>query len=219
MPSQFAGEMMRRPVTISSVEQRDDTSLTAMIPEDVRALIEPRPLIPGEDPHQYDLLLAGIAQDVKPKDMIEWLWVKDVGDLVWEARRLRRIKAALIRVNMRNAGGNLIYHVLKSGTPDYFPLHHSQDTVSAYQAGDREAIVQVEDALQSLGLTEDALTAVSFVNSLPSLEKIDRMLSTIEVRRDTVLREIERRRFATGQRLRNVSDAVVVELDAPARSS
>jgi len=114
---------------------------------------------------------------------------------------------------MRKAGGRLLARVFEPGTPDYFPVHQSEEAVSAYQAGGKQAKVRVENALQTLGLTEDDLKAASFALSLPTLEAIDRMLSTNEARRNAALREIERRRFALAQRLRNVSEEIILEID------
>ena len=52
------------------------------------------PLIPGDDTSGYDTLLAGISATVQPGDLLEEAWVRDVADLIWEAVRLRRLKAA-----------------------------------------------------------------------------------------------------------------------------
>jgi len=57
------------------------------VPAEIRTLFgEPLPLA-TEDPDQYHTLLAELAREVKPKDIIEWLWVKDIADLSWEILR------------------------------------------------------------------------------------------------------------------------------------
>ena len=45
----------------------------------------PAPLLDGEDPAAYDELLARVSGGVKPSDILEEIWVRDVVDLVWEA--------------------------------------------------------------------------------------------------------------------------------------
>ena len=65
----------------------DALSLRPTIPPEIEHLFGKRPLIMGEDPAVYDDLFARLAAGVKPGDIIEWLWVKDVVDLVWEAQR------------------------------------------------------------------------------------------------------------------------------------
>src|SRR5499433_4596749 len=66
------------------------------------ALSGPPPLLEGEDTAAYDELLVQISGAVKPADILEEIWVRDIVDLVWEAFRLRRLKANLITVKAHN---------------------------------------------------------------------------------------------------------------------
>jgi hypothetical protein len=61
------------------------------------SLFGPPPLIEGEEESTYDEFLARTSSAVKPKDLIEEIWVRDIVDLSWEALRLRRIKASLLK--------------------------------------------------------------------------------------------------------------------------
>ena len=54
------------------------------------------PLIPGDDTAGYEALLAGICAAVRPRDVLEHGWVREVADLLFERGRLRRLKAALL---------------------------------------------------------------------------------------------------------------------------
>jgi hypothetical protein len=92
--------------------------------------------------------VAFIAQDVKPRDIIEWFWVKDIADLVWEARRLRFYKALLTRIRMPKAGGWLLAEVYEPET--------AEGLVRDYQACIKGSILEVQGALDALGLPEDA---------------------------------------------------------------
>ena len=56
----------------------------------------PPPLLKGEDPAAYDELLARISGAVEPLDKLEEIWMREVVDHVWDARRLRRLKSGLI---------------------------------------------------------------------------------------------------------------------------
>jgi hypothetical protein len=68
------------------------------IPADIRDIWGDSPLLRNEDPEIYEKLAGQISQAVGPIDVIEWLWVKDVLDLSWEIRRLRRFKTMLIEL-------------------------------------------------------------------------------------------------------------------------
>src|SRR5258708_20158162 len=63
----------------------------------------PAPLIEGEDAGAYDELLVRISTAVRPADIFEEIWVRDIADLVWEAFRLRRLKACLMTAGARSA--------------------------------------------------------------------------------------------------------------------
>jgi hypothetical protein len=70
----------------------------AQIPPEIRELWGEPPLLSSEDLKAYDKLARTIIKDVAPTDVIEWLWIKDVLDLSWEVRRLRRFKITLIEL-------------------------------------------------------------------------------------------------------------------------
>src|SRR5215207_6205548 len=70
--------------------------LPRIIPEELRELLSSRPLLSNESAEDYDQLLTSLAVALEPKDVVEWVWCKDVQDLIWECRRLRGIKAELI---------------------------------------------------------------------------------------------------------------------------
>jgi hypothetical protein len=50
----------------------------------------------GEDSAGYDDLLARVSGAIKPADIIEEIWIRDIVALTWEALRLRRARAALL---------------------------------------------------------------------------------------------------------------------------
>src|SRR5262245_27929008 len=66
------------------------------VPTEIRGLLGEPPLLATESPNQYYALLIELVREVKPSDIIEWLWVKDVADLTWDILRYRRIKAAYL---------------------------------------------------------------------------------------------------------------------------
>src|SRR6202051_1953162 len=64
------------------------------------------PLIEGEDAGAYDELLLRISAAVRPGNIFEEIWVRDIVDLVWEAFRLRRLEACMMTAGgRRRAGG------------------------------------------------------------------------------------------------------------------
>jgi hypothetical protein len=75
----------------------------------------------------------------------------------------------------------------------------------AWAARDQSAIKRVDKLLASAGLTMDAVMAQTLSISLDDIERIDRMIATAEVRRNAILREVDRHRTTWGQELRRAA--------------
>src|SRR5262245_29334768 len=77
------------------------------------------PAIPGESAASYDELLTRMTETLKPGDLIEEVWVRDIVDMTWDILRLRRLKAGLLAGGARHGLDNL-----RSGRPRR--LRHEQ---------------------------------------------------------------------------------------------
>ncbi len=67
-----------------------------IIPADLVSIFNPPPLLSSEDPKVYCRILVGLAEDLQPVTVTELLLVKDITDLNWEMRRMRRWKSAVL---------------------------------------------------------------------------------------------------------------------------
>jgi len=157
------------------------------------ALFSPAPLFEGEDAAAYDELLARISGAVKPADIFEEIWVRDIVDLVWEAVRARRLKANL----MTAAAHEGIRKILEGMMVEW----EASDLAKAWAWRARTAIKRVDELLASAGLTMDAVMAQTLSVKLNDIERIDRMIATAEGRRNAILRELDRHRTTWGQNL------------------
>lgn len=177
----------------------------------------PAPLFEGEDSAGYDELLARVSGAIKPADIIEEIWIRDIVALTWEALRLRRARAALLAAH-RYAG---VKRVL--GPMCGLKAH---DLSEQWARREDEAVAAVDRHLATAGLTMDAVMAQTMSVEIELVEKMDRMIASAEIRRNATLREIERRRSDFAARLRqaaqgqdNVEEASFQMIDAPAAST
>jgi hypothetical protein len=174
--------------------------------EGVEELLSKRPLIPGEDPTLYDALLARVREAVRPFDIIEHIWVKDIVDLVWEMQRWRRLRAATFaqahREVLREALNDLLGARQKPGLADEIG-----SLVIGWARGREEAVERVEGILRDHHLDIDALMARVLDKHLQRLERVDQLIAGAELRRDSILREIDRRRSILVERMREVIEA------------
>ena len=72
----------------------------------------------------------------------------------------------------------------------------------------QEAIEEVDQKLAGIGLSAHAVMAMALAKKIDEFERIDRMILHAEIRRDAVLREIDRHRATLGQKLRNAVEQI-----------
>lgn len=63
------------------------------------SLFGPPPVLKFEDLAAYNALLARVSNWVKPKDILEKIWIRDTVDLTWEVFRWRRLTKNLLESN------------------------------------------------------------------------------------------------------------------------
>jgi hypothetical protein len=172
-------------------------------------------LIPGDDAAGYDTLLARMTADVRPGSVIEEAWTRDVADLVWEALRLRRLKAAL----MTACADQGMQKLLRS-----LDVHGNTIELSQrWAARELQAVAEVDAVLAAAGLGINHVMARTLAVRVAEIERIDRMTASAEARRAAALREIGHHREHAPFHARlgavaaaQIADAEFAEVPAPA---
>jgi hypothetical protein len=95
-----------------------------------------RPLFAGEDAAAYDSLLRGVSDVVKPADILEEIWLRDLVEPSWEVTRLRRTKAEFV-----NSSAHWGLRKLLDGLLGW---KEGQDLTAQWAAQDPDAIKLVE---------------------------------------------------------------------------
>jgi hypothetical protein len=169
------------------------------------------PWIPGEDRADYEALLAEVIDAVRPKDVIERIWVRDVVCHVFESQRLRRLKNGMLRAHQEKAFGEVLQKRLDadSGPLGFALFSEGADLAAKAVSGDADARQRVQDLLAKGGYDEDMMLAKALELCLDNYERVDRLIMAADSRRDRVLSEVERRRESVARRLRLVSDDIL----------
>src|SRR5262249_47231608 len=198
-PRDPAHDGARRMERLMSNTDPKSSTTPASLPEQAGrlALFGPAPLFEGEDAAAYDELLARISGAVKPADIFEEIWVRDIVDLVWEVLRLRWLKANLMTATA--------YRGLQQILKPLVGFLEEEKLAKAWAARDQSAIKRVDKLLASAGLTMDAVMAQTLSISLDDIERIDRMIATAEMRRNAILHEVDRHRTTWGEELRRAA--------------
>jgi hypothetical protein len=165
----------------------------------------PPPLLGGEDAAAYNELLVRVSAAVKPTDIVEEIWVRDIVDLAWEVFRLRRIKAGLLAAATQNEIKRVLAKFLSDGD--------AQEVARDWTLNDKNAREVVQAYFDMVSLTLDGATARAFEMKIKNIELIDRMIASAEARRNIALREIERHRVSVAERLRRASEIEDAEFE------
>ena len=89
----------------------------------------------------------------------------------------------------------------------------AKELVQDYARHKPDAIKLIDKLLASANSSIDALMVKALAEQLDNIERIDRLITIAESRRNTMLREIDRRRAALGQALRRQVEEVEGEFE------
>jgi hypothetical protein len=102
-------------------------------------LLPKLPLLITESADEFDALRDAFEQEIKPRGIIEHMYVHDISSIVWEILRLRRCKVVIINSAFRSALQNVLTQVLKQpGQYDYEVEDEAEALAHAWFA-DQEA--------------------------------------------------------------------------------
>jgi hypothetical protein len=166
------------------------------------------PLLATEMKNEFDQLLAGFNDAVKPRDMIERTYTADITYITLEILRLRRYQESTIKASSRNALASALTGLLPEDQEFGQKLAKANDLAHG-AFSDPASKRQVSELLNQNQLDESAIEAEGISNSFEKLERIMRLLTTLESRRDRALRQIFEYRNGFAQRLRDTSDRII----------
>ena len=158
-------------------------------------------LLLTESPDDFHTVRAALESEVKPSGAIECILLDDIANLVWESLRLRQVRAGIINRQMPDAVERILLQLNWQGDPKWAvkPIAWLKDP---------SARAKIREWLESLNLAESTIEAEAFRKVAADLEIIDRMLASVQARRNKTLALLDhRRQFA--QQLRQSSDQII----------
>jgi hypothetical protein len=170
------------------------------------------PLVDCEDEGAYNRLLAQIIDRVKPTDIVEMMWVRDVVDSQWEINRYRRAKANLIAI-AKHVQSEKAFHVEDNHSPSRIPEGtfqwmvleslKSRDRVADAEAiaeAKARAIADAEPGAEAKDVARQIRFALAVERKVDALERLDRMIMNAQAGRDNAYFQLEKRRVAGAKR-------------------
>jgi len=172
-------------------------------------LLPKLPLLITESADDFDALRDAFEQEIKPRGIIEHMYVHDVSAIVWEILRLRRCKVVIINSAFRSALEHLLVQLLKQPGQLDFHVRDEAQTLAQSWFTDQEAKKQVSETLSRFDLDESAIEAEAIRKASSELELLERMLTSLESRRDKALGCVAEYRASLAHQLRESADRIV----------
>ncbi|AWN41750.1 HNH endonuclease [Methylobacterium durans] len=212
----------QQPATNGNVSDAGAGEILPPVPAHLAFLFDERPLLVGESAEQYDALMRSVLHEVKPREPIEAIWTKDIIDLTWETLRYRGYKQRILDQARLQTVEELIAPMIREEEqvdpdPDH-PLS-PRKMATGWMRGSEHERTWVDQQLRERGIMPENVAAQAFANTLSVIERIERQITSASARRDTALREIERRRSAFGRQLRSSTDILDVDPNGSAASA
>ena len=173
------------------------------------ALLPKSPLLITESADEFDALRDAFEQEIKPRGIIEQMYVHDICAIVWEILRLRRCKVVIINSAFRSALQVLLMQLLEQPGQHDFRVEDEAQALAQGWFTDKEAHKQVLETLSRFELDETAIEAEAIRKSSADLELLDRMLSSLESRRDKALGCVTEYRATLAHQLRQSAERII----------
>jgi hypothetical protein len=194
--------------------------MTKSLDQNVDMLRSVPPLLNTESQDEFASLCAELEQEIQPNGVIERTYVHDIATLIWEILRLRRYKAVIIN-NSRVAALQRILEQLLCH-PDYDPdsefiYVHSRavEELARDWFKKKSAKTKVARLLRNFQMDEGAIDAEAFRLCSEDVERLDRILTGLEFRRDKALGCIANYRQILSKQLRQAGDRILDNDDVP----
>jgi len=173
------------------------------------ALLPKTPLLITESADEFDALRNAFEQEIKPRGIIEQMYVHDICAIVWEVLRLRRCKVVITNSAFRSALQDLLMQLLKQPGQYDWDVQNEAQALAQGWFSDKEAHKQVLETLSRFELDETAIGAEAIRKSSADLERLDRVLSSLESRRDKALGCVAEYRASLAHQLRQSADRII----------
>jgi hypothetical protein len=173
------------------------------------ALLPVSPLLMTESEAEFDRVRDAFDQEIKPRGIIEQMHVADVAYLTWEILQLRRCKAGIINSAFCAALERLLVQALRKPGGFNLDVEDEAGRLAREWFIDPEAKKQVSGLLKNFQLDETAIEAEAIRTSAEDLERLDRLLASLESRRNKVLRCIADYRGGFARQLHESGDRMI----------
>jgi len=188
-------------------------------------------LLRSECEHEFDELLHALSGEIQPRGIVENLYVEEIAGIIWDILRLRRCKVTIMNMSFGKVLHNLISSHLKMRRPareeesktdllsltDIFrPPTRSEiersKKINRLVRGwftSNEGKQKVLSILRGSHLDESVIDAEVIRASFSDLQLLEKLLISLEARRDRSLRRMMEYRESFAGRVRTSTGRII----------
>src|SRR6516164_1337386 len=192
-------------VSLQKSTRFDDVS------DGLRGLFSTPSLMKGEDPHVYAELYRWVEEVVQPQDVWDQMMVYDITSHFWEQLRYRRCTGTVINCKRRAALKIILREAIGVNDVDtetaadaYFEVARLEEREVidyATQVQIPKTRAGVVDLMEKHGFVETDIDRVAMEMSVDTLADLEILALKHEIRREAIVRELERRCKKRNKRL------------------
>lgn len=190
--------------------------MTQSLDQNVDVLHPMAPLLSAESADEFASLRKQLENEIHPEGAIEQMYLDDFATLIWEILRLRRYKTVIINNSRLAALRGILEQLLCRPDFDHSYDHeHAAEDIARSWFDNKKAQAKVAKLLRKFQMDEAAIEAEAFRLCADDLERLDRMLTAIEYRRDKALRCIADYRQILSKQLQQAANRILDNDEVP----
>jgi hypothetical protein len=139
-------------------------------------------LLPGESATDLETLTATLFAAVKPADALEVIWTIEVVQQVWDGYRMSRLSTAYLDLCALEQLKNLYTYTAHTKIEQAWTRNQPSDRA------------EIQSLIEAAGFSRELLLASGLRQHIDGFERLSRIKLNHLIRRDGILREIDRRR-------------------------
>jgi hypothetical protein len=186
-----------------------------MTQSDISHSMAPLPSLESQQ-DQFASLCGELEHEIQPKGPIERAYVHDIATLICESQCLRRYKTIIINNSRLAALRGILEQLLCHRDYDR-PYDKDRDAEDLARSwfNNKEAQSRVAELLGQFQMDEGAIEAEAFRSCSEDVERLDRLLTALEFRRDKALRGVADYRQILSKQLQQAADRILDNDDVP----
>ena len=172
--------------------------------------MKPSPVLITESADEFSRLQDDLKDEFKPHGAVEDFKVEEIAALIWEIRRYRRAKTTMINSDYRRVLKDLLERVCRQPGQSVSDIEEDTEELAHQWFGNDPSAKQlILQRLAYFGLDEHAIEAEAMRIMAPDLERLDRVLTSLEWRLDKALRSFAEFRGVLAPSLRETAKRVI----------